>query len=255
LVWSLPGRVEAGTVYEYQLPTTVAPTEVDLMLESQATATAQFNRKETVSARDTTTINVLAKGHYLQYLPALYYQDELMGRFLMLFESFWAPIEGQIEAIPYYFDPQITPSEFLPWLASWLSLVLDERWPENRRRLLLASAAYLYRKRGTKAGLQKYLEIYTGEEAEIIEHRANNFQLGPDARLGDGIALGKENVPHTFSVTLRLPPVSAPVAKSRAERRRERARKELERRQIIEGIIESEKPAHTNYTLQIEAKE
>jgi phage tail-like protein len=186
---------------------------------------------------ESVVVAVFAQGGYLEYLPALYHRDELMGRFLMLFESFWSPIAGQIDQLPLYFDPRMTPPDFLPWLASWLDLALDERWPEERRRLLLRSAAALYRKRGTRQGLQRYLEIYTGEKAEIVEHRANNLRLGEQARLGPGVALGVANVPHTFTVVLSLPDDGAEKA---------------ECLHMIEAIIEAEKPAHTSYTVRVE---
>src|SRR5262249_20365856 len=70
---------------------------------------------------------------------------EVMARFLMLFESFWAPIEGQIDNLPLYFDPAFTPLKLLPWLASWVDLTLDDHWPEAKRRQLLRAAVSLYR--------------------------------------------------------------------------------------------------------------
>ena len=246
LVWNFDGVLSAGTCYEYAVETRVAPTETDLALKSRAVATSESPNGETVSAEETVAVAVPAKGRYLKHLPAIYNDDELMGRFLMLFESFWAPVEKQIDSLPFYFDPQTTPSDLLPWLASWLGMVLDERWSEESRRQLLHSAARLYRKRGTKEGLQEYLAIYTGHKPQIIEHRAYNFRLGPEARLGPGIALGTGNQPHTFSVVFRLPPASS------SKDKKIRKKRELERRRIIEGIIESQKPAHTSYTLHIE---
>ena len=200
---------------------------------------------EPYAAEETAAIAVSAKGRYLKYLPALYQDDELMARFLMLFESFWAPIEGQIDHLAFYFDPRMTPSDFLPWLASWLDLELDERWPEERRRQLIRSAVSLYRKRGTRRGLEEFLEIYTGERPQIVEHRARNFFLGADGLLGPGSALGRDNVAHTFTVTVRLPPAPG-------EDEEERTRHERERRRIIRAIIEAEKPAHTGYELRVE---
>ncbi len=186
---------------------------------------------------ETVTVAVSAKSRYLRHLPALYERDELMGRFLMLFESFWDPIEGQIDQLPYTFDPRTAPPDLLPWLASWLDLVLDPRWPESKRRQLLQSAVHLYRRRGTRDGLADYLEIYTGVRPQIVEHRAENFVLGPEARLGQGIALGQRNAPHTFTVTLDLPAVPDREAKLR--------------RRMIEQIIEAEKPAHAAYLLDL----
>lgn len=238
--WTI-ATAAAGARLDYQLPLIAAPTTKDASLDSEALATAG---DEAASA--TASITLEAKSRYLKYLPAIYTeQDELMGRFLMLFESFWRPIEQQIDLMPYVFDPKTVPQDLLPWLATWVDLSLNPQWPEEKRRRLLRQAVWLFRKRGTRIGLHDYLEIYTGQPPQIIEHRANDFRLGIGARLGPSIALGERNQPHAFTVTLRLPPIEAdPDA--------ERRRLESERRRTIEAIIESEKPAHTRYTLNIE---
>jgi phage tail-like protein len=198
---------------------------------------------------ETATISVESKGAYIRFLPGIYAeQDEFMARYLMLFESFWAPIEQQIDAIPHYVDPEFTPAQLLPWLASWVDLTLDERWPEEKRRRLLASAVSLYRKRGTRLGLQEYLEIYTGAKVRVTEHGAHNFRLGQGARLGPGVALGTINKPHTFTVTAYMP-AEPDEDKLPPE---ERTRLEAQRRRMLETIIEAEKPAHTSYALRIE---
>lgn len=242
LIWSLKGELSVGTRYEYRLIATVGPTYRATELTSRVSLRSNSG---IIIGQETVTINVLAKGQYLRYLPVLYEDDHLMSRFLMLFESFWSPIESQINNVHYYFDPRVTPSNFLPWLASWLDLSLDEYWTEAQLRQLIRWAIALHRSRGTKWGLLKYLEIYTGQHAEIIEHRAKNFVLGPDIRIGPGIALGRGNVPHTFSVRLRLPALDI-------EDEQERNRQERIRRRTIESIIEMQKPAHTVYTLYLE---
>jgi len=242
LVWQLTHPMPAGTSYEFQAQARVAPANWKINFESQAVATTPGRE---VMAAESATISIEPKGRYLQYLPELYDQDELMGRFLMLFESFWAPIDIQIDSVAHYFDPRMTPTRFLPWLASWLDLEFDESWSEERTRHLIRWAIALHRSRGTRWGLLKYLELYTGHQAEIVEYRAENFVLGPEARLGPGVALGRKNTPHTFVVTMRLPPIEAETAA-------ERKRLEDVRRQGIEAIIERQKPAHTVYTLHLE---
>ncbi len=118
---------------------------------------------------------------------------------------------------------------------------------------MLRSAADLYRKRGTRQGLEEYLVIYTGRKPSIVEHRAYDFRLGPEARLGPGIALGTGNVPHTFSVSLRLPPVDVPDEGDASPGGDLLTELRRRRRQKIEAIIDAEKPAHTSYTLHIES--
>jgi phage tail-like protein len=243
LVWPLEGNLPAGARYEYQVEARLAVTEENRILESQATLT---NSQDTILDEESLTIAVWAKGRYLRYLPELYEQDDLMGRFLMFFESFWAPVERQIDAIDGYVDPKTTPTSFLPWLAGWLGLELDERLSAGQHRRLIQSAISLHRRRGTKRALQEYLEIYTGGEVQILEHRATDFRLGPEARLGLGIALGTGHQPHTFSILL------CPPRKALSRLGGDGSRQELLFRRAIESIIDAEKPAHTSYTLRIE---
>jgi phage tail-like protein len=171
-----------------------------------------------------------------------------MGRFLMLFESFWDPIESQIENLSAYLDPRLTPPEFLPWFASWFGLVLDDRWSEEQKRLLIRSAVRLYRKRGTRQGMQEYLEILA-QEVRIIEHRADNLVVGPGSRLGPAVALGTDNVPNTFTVTVRLP--SDPSLADEGEK----AQRTLQIRRMLKAIIEAQKPAHAGYVLRVDTEQ
>ncbi len=243
LAWTLQKELPAGACYEFRAEATIMPLKIDVTLTSQATVT---DKDGNLLAAESVSVAVRPKGKYLQSLPAIYEQDELMGRFLMLFESFWSPIETQIDSIYNYFDPRLTPVYFLPWLASWLDVELEEHWPEEGRRQLLRWAIALHRSRGTRWGLLKYLELYTGQKAEIIERRSKNFVLGTEVQLGPSIALGRGNTPHTFTVTLRLPPI-------KAKSKKERKRLEEVRQRTIEAIIERQKPAHTIYTLHLES--
>jgi phage tail-like protein len=239
VVWHVTEAVSAGARYDYEVVAEVEPTDENLAWESEASVVAAGAR-----AAETIAIAVRAQADYLRYLPAFYSRDALINRWLMLFQSFWQPIEKQIDSLSDYFDARLTPAEFLPWLATWIDLTLDARWPEDKQRLLLRRAVALYRMRGTRRGLQEFLKLYTDVEPEIVEHRGVNFQLGPTAHLGAATALGTGNVAHTFSVRLRLPPSGASEGDGE--------RLETERRRMIETIIQSEKPAHTAYELKLE---
>ena len=175
------------------------------------------------------------RSSYLKYLPAIYADSDFMGRFLMIFESVLSPIQNVVDNVSYYFDPALTPQELLPWLASWVDVVLDESWPIERRRALVASAVELYQWRGTRRGMREYLRVYTGVEPGITEE-SGGFPLNDNARLGLNTSLGsgQHNV---FTVTLELDdPDSLNV-------------------QHIKTIIEAEKPAHAAYRLIIKQKD
>ena len=194
---------------------------------------------EEVLASETLQVAVFDKAKYLQYLPELYDGDDFTSRFLMLFESFWKPISQQIDQVEYYFDPDLTPPEFIPWLASWLGLPVDPSLPLERVRILLKNAMMLYQYRGTHRALKKYLEIYTEGEVEITEQRAKNFVLGKNSTLGVAIALGSKNRPSSIIVNLRIP-----------ERELERVKysEKMYQRKIKE-VIRTMVPAHATIKL------
>jgi phage tail-like protein len=199
---------------------------------------------EEIIAEAWATVQVEPKSHYLRYLPALYARDDFMGRFLMLFESFWNPIDNQISGLANYFDPMLTPARLLGWLGSWLNVELDKQLPEARQRHLIQRAARLYRQRGTKTGLEAMLELWTDGKATIVEHRSENLRLGKTMRLGRGVALGRRNAPHSFTIRLALPTIEGEEPPHR-QQRIEQARP------IVEQLLHAEKPAHTTYTLEM----
>lgn len=161
---------------------------------------------------------------YLALLPPIYHDDRFLRRYLLIFKSILSPLDRQIAQISHYFDPRLAPEQLLPWLAGWVDLALDERWPEARRRDLVGSASVLYRWRGTRRGLHDYLRIYLGPEPEIriVEQGQERRERG-EAPLP----------PHTFRVVIR----SAKPG-------------EIDRG-LVERILEFEKPAHTSFQLDL----
>ncbi|MBI2766804.1 MAG: hypothetical protein HYX53_12965 [Chloroflexi bacterium] len=160
------------------------------------------------------------RSSYLNFLPGVYSGDEFLGRFLLIFEHILNPIERNVANIPYVFDPLLTPAGVLPWLGGWLGLVVDPRWPESRRRDLVHSAMRLYRWRGTRRGLSELLRLYTGAAAEITEPTLSQ------------ISVDKERAYRFHVKVTELP----------GERLDEA---------MVRGIIDTEKPAFTAYTLEI----
>lgn len=178
---------------------------------------------------------------YLAYLPALFHQDAFMGRFLLAFERILsglrppdpqdplgeqhqAGLEEIIDRLHTYFNPgpgvtaatERAPATFLSWLASWVALSLRDDWQPEEKRRFVSRVVSLYRKRGTKAGLQDILETYTGEEAVIYEF---------------------DQPVHYFQVEMTLREQNADTL-----RRKEK---------IARAIIDQEKPAQSFYALRI----
>ena len=147
----------------------------------------------------------------LRYLPGIY-QTDFMNRFLAIFESILTPIEWNVDNFDIFLDPATAPAEFLPWLANWFEITFDATWSEEQRRTLLKDAHEIYARRGTKWALSRVLEIYTGQEPEIND---------TDEEL------------EAFAFTVKLP-----------------VRKRDVNQELIETIIDTNKPAHTIYNLK-----
>lgn len=147
----------------------------------------------------------------IQYLPGIY-DTNFMRRFLGLFESILTPLEWTVDNFDLYLDPGTSPLTFLPWLAGWYEIVFDPSWTETQRRTLLKEAHQIYARRGTRWALSRLLEIYTGSIPEIIE-----FSDPSD--------------PFTFIIKLPI-------------------REQSVNRQLLEQLIDANKPAHTSYNLE-----
>ncbi|RLD08039.1 MAG: hypothetical protein DRI56_05985 [Chloroflexota bacterium] len=191
----------SGQSYEVEIKARINTFYMDQYLITESSLVT--DEAQTI-ASETVQVAVFGKGKYLRNLPDIYDSDDFMSRFLMLFESFWKPISQQIDQMEDYFDPDLTPDEFIPWLASWVGLPVDASLPLNRMRVLLKNAMMFYQYRGTYKALKTYLEIYTDGEVEVVEQRAKNFVLGQDSTLGAGIALGTENQPNSILINLRV---------------------------------------------------
>lgn len=199
----------------------------------------------------------LRKTGYIDYLPAVFHAETaddtpaFLERFLYAFEKVLSGIadgaapEGineRLDRIHDYFDPYRTPHEFLPWLAGWVGVVLKEgeEWDEERKRRLIAQVIPLYKKRGTREGLEEYLKVYVGEKIKIsINEFTDPFRIGfrSTSTVGSSTIVG-EGRPYYFNVHMVLP---AP----------NRIMLEKKKRAIVE-IIDQEKPAHTYFTLTTE---
>jgi P2-related tail formation protein len=182
---------------------------------------------------------------YLDYLPALFRSEPFLGQFLLAFEQI---LSGRNEAMPddpegleqyldrihTYFRPyvsperaigadsQVTPDEFLPWLANWVALSLRDDWDDRTKRRFISKIVPLYQKRGTKDGLKELLELYVN--ADRKETDLDNVEI-----------YEFEHPVHYFQVSIRFTEPGE-VGRKKA---------------IAHAILAQEKPAHTFYSLQL----
>ena len=110
---------------------------------------------------------------WLELLPAAYRRDPdaavFLDSFLALFEHVFTRIEDRYARFSRELNPDAAPRDVIDWLAALIDLAFDPSWPVERRRALVAEAMSLYRTRGTVAGIERYVEIYTGMRPTIVE--------------------------------------------------------------------------------------
>src|SRR5262245_36700878 len=197
---------------------------------------------------------------YLQNIPAIFSDDPFLGRFLLAFEQILTGLPGlagrepvppfgleeTIAALAALFDPKaswddILPAherqgEFLQWLAGWVALGLRADWTEAQKRDFLANIVQLYRRRGTKENLAELLRLYTGLSPVITGVEETDFQIGVNSTIGEDTQIGG-SAPHFFHVSVTMPNPDPPTLQRQ--------------RQIATALIELQKPAHTDYELEI----
>lgn len=209
---------------------------------------------------------------YSQHLPDIFRKEraqrETLEGLLALFESTFDGIENEIAHLGRYFNPHTIPAAWLPWLASWVAVDLDEKWSEAQQREVVALALKRSEQRGTAVGLRQALQ-----EAGILAHieephlhaswwtladngQENGVRLGVDTRLApaeaDTAVIGRTATldrAHLITTDERGAPLFTQTAHQFTV---QLYRGQAEQPGILEwvkAIVDTEKPAHTAYHL------
>ncbi|MCY0931981.1 phage tail protein I [Streptomyces sp. H27-H1] len=103
------------------------------------------------------------------YLPAVYQEDSFVQRFTSGLDDVLAPAIAVLDSLEAYADPDTAPVDFLPWLAGWLGITVEETLPEAARRARVKHAAESFVVRGTYEGLRDALRTLTGAWVEVVD--------------------------------------------------------------------------------------
>ena len=155
--------------------------------------------------------------------------DDGVRRLLAIVEPSLWPVVETLDSFAAYLDPFTTNEELLRWLASWLDIALDETWPTDRQRRLVASAVALYRWRGTKRGVLEYLTAYLGTVPEVIDDVQERVEVA------DAPVVGGEPTAPLFRVV-----VDGPVGEAELKR--------------LHAIVDLAKPAHAGYRIEVRTR-
>jgi len=173
------------------------------------------------------TINALESPSPLgPMLPAIYQEDDFSMRFIGGFDDVLAPILLTLDCLIDYFDPALTPTDFLEWLAGWVGIEIDESWATERRRAAVATAVEMYRMRGTISGLRANLEVLSGGQVEITDSGGVTWSTSPMGEL-----------PGQASPRLAVR-VTVPEADERTTK-------------AIDSIVITAKPAHVVHRVEV----
>ncbi len=119
---------------------------------------------------------------HLRRLPRAFSREpraaDFLQRYLALADGPLSDLGGRAEQRSVLLSPAGAPAEALGWLAGFLGLVLDERWPEPVRRRVIDEAPWLLRFRGTLRGLERLLELLVGRNVIIVERWRLRGQAG-----------------------------------------------------------------------------
>ena len=159
-------------------------------------------------------------------LPAVYQEDEFAMRFVAGLDDVIAPVLLTLDCLVDYFDPALTPVDFLDWLAGWVGIEIDEAWATERRRAAVATAVEMYRMRGTISGLRANLEVLSGGDVEITDSGGVAWSTSPMGPL-----------PGQDSPRLAIR-VSVPDATERTTA-------------AVDSIVAAAKPAHVRHRVEV----
>ena len=227
----------------------------------------------------------------IHFLPAIYQLAEKDGgnpfleRFLAIFEEILTGVENknlentvslseQLDAVSQLFHPlsdiyqekgkfneyfNSDSDEFLEWLFEWVNLVLKENWTPAKRKNALARIIPLYRMRGTRRGLEEFLNLYVDGTA-FVDDDLGPIQIGgtlEDGEVIEGNRLGLDSVvggmpPYFFIVNIFLPEITEKDLKNISEDDLDKLINRVQHHLwAVEEIVEREKPVHTRHRLNI----
>ena len=155
----------------------------------------------------------LKGSQYMDYLPGVFSDSDFLKRYLLIMESILAPLDWGVDSLEQYYNPLLTTPDWLQWIGEWFDVLIHPSLAVSRQRAVVSELGLLFRKRGTKAGLERLLELYFGVRPNIEE---------------------LDTPPATFRVTLPLGADDTPLARALATR-----------------LITTCKPAYTAFILDI----
>lgn len=110
---------------------------------------------------------------WIRYLPELYQKEmgnnSFLDRYLSIFQSLYDDVGDLIRKFSDWLEPGLAQPGILNWMAGWLDVEEPYIWTEEQLRYLLEHIMEFYRARGTRRGVELFVELYTGRKPFVVE--------------------------------------------------------------------------------------
>lgn len=162
-------------------------------------------------------------------LPGVLQDDDFTRRFVSAFDDAYAPVLVTLDSLACYFDPQLAPADFVDYLAGWVGIELDDSWSVEQRRKIVAGAALMHRRRGTRRGIEEALGLGLAAEVTVTDTGGCTWSPTPGGQMPG-------SAPARMEVRIQVDDPDA------VDPRR------------VESLIEATKPAHVAHTVVVAAR-
>jgi phage tail-like protein len=104
----------------------------------------------------------------LNQLPVGMLDGEFFVRFVSIFQELGATLLENADNIPNLVDVHVSPDAMVRWLNSWIGAgAIDPSLPHELQRRIVRGSAQTLGRRGTVAGLKRFLELTSGGAAYV----------------------------------------------------------------------------------------
>ncbi len=115
---------------------------------------------------------------WLNYLPQIYTEEsDFLERYLAIFQTVHDHMESVVDQMAQIYRPQQTQALFLDVLSKWLPIDGGAYWNERQKRELLSNYQAYTRIRGSREGIVKYVELFTGKSPFVVEYPSYKYLL------------------------------------------------------------------------------
>ena len=103
-------------------------------------------------------------------LPMGMLDDNFFIRFTAMFQELASSLLDDVDNVPNIVDVTVAPPAFVRWLGTWIGVgSIDSSLPDAMQRRIVRESGHILAWRGTRRGLEQFLELLTGAPAVVDE--------------------------------------------------------------------------------------